>query len=92
MKTEKLLKKMRALELTHFSEQSAFVQISDISALCDMVEGAVPAIDLLQVRLERGEHLAQQDNSWCLFDDEGNGQASGKNLRDLLLNLIWMDC
>lgn len=52
----------------------------------------IPALDLLQARLERGEYLAKQDGEWHLFDKGGEGVTSGKNLREILVNLIWMDC
>lgn len=52
----------------------------------------IPALDLLQARLERGEYLAKQDGEWHLFEPGGEGVASGKNLREILINLIWMDC
>ena len=86
-KTEKLLEKLREMEKTLNSSDA--MAISDAIVL---VENAVPAIDLLQDRLERREYLAQQDGQWHLFDSGGEGVTSGKTLRDILLNLIWIDC
>ena len=55
-------------------------------------EDLIPALDLLQVRLERGERLAKQDGLWWIFDGDGEGIVSGKNLRALLVNLMFIDC
>lgn len=59
---------------------------------CPYRKDFIPALDLLQVRLERGEYLKKQDGLWWIFDADGEGVTSGKDLRDILLNLIWMDC
>jgi len=91
-KREKLIKSMRQLEKEHAPNKYPPIRMSDISALCDLVEGAIPAIDLLQAHLEQGEYLRKQDGEWSLFDAEGDGVVSGKTLRDILLSLIWMDC
>jgi hypothetical protein len=88
---DKLLKRMRLLEIDHEPDGWPAVQMKDISKLCNLVENAVPSIDLLQARFERGQKLAMQDGKWHLFDKEGEGVTSGKTLRDILLNLIWMD-
>lgn len=68
------------------------IKRDNISALCDLVENAVPSIDLLQQRLERGEYLSKQDGKWWLFNKDGEGVICGNNIRDILLNLIWIDC
>lgn len=65
---------------------------TEIKRLRKIVKGLIPALDLLQTRLERGEYLAKQDGLWYLFDAKGEGVISGKNLRGLLINLIWLDC
>jgi len=52
----------------------------------------IPAIDLLEVRLERGEYLKKQDSIWLLFGAEGESIVSGKDLRELLVNLILTEC
>ena len=56
--------------------------------LTDDPKRVIPALALLQSRLERGEYLAQQDEEWWLFEESGEGIASGKTLNDLLANLI----
>ena len=52
----------------------------------------IPALDLLQARLERGEYLSKQDGLWWLFSKDGEGVTSGKDLRDVLIGLIFIDC
>lgn len=59
---------------------------------CPYRKNFIPALDSLQVRLERGEYLAKQDDLWHLFDKGGEGVTSGKDLKNILINLIWMDC
>ena len=90
--TVEMVKKLRLLEKNHKPSSNVSVKMEDISTLCYLVENAVPSIMLLQARLERGEYLAKQDGKWHVFDSKGEGVTSGKILRDILLNLIWMDC
>ncbi len=87
-----LLKNMRKLEVNHEPDDWPVVQMKDISALCDIIKNVVPAIDLLQARMERGEYLAQQDGEWFLFEPSGDSVVCGKTLRDILINLIFTDC
>ncbi len=68
-----------------------FVDTDDLSALCDAVESAIPALDLLQKRLENGCEIINQDGLWGLFDRRGEGITSGESLRSMLLNLMWLD-
>ena len=42
----------------------------------------------LQTYLEDGATLKQQDGQWWLFDSQGNGIECGKNLINLIYNLI----
>lgn len=91
-KTNQLIKRMRNLEINHDPDGWPAVQMKDITKLCDIIEGIIPALDLLEIRLERGEVLAKQDGCWWLFDAEGEGVVSGETLRNLLVNLIFMDC
>jgi hypothetical protein len=65
---------------------------AEIDRLRKIIKEIVPSLDLLQIRLERGEYMVTQDGEWHLFDVEGEGVVSGKNLRELLINLIWIDC
>lgn len=51
-----------------------------------------PSIELLETRLEQGCYLRKQYDHWYLFDKEGEVVASGERLRDIFVNLIWIDC
>ena len=93
MMKDELLKRRRSLETDYKSgiwleEETC----RDISALCDLVESAVPAIDLLEARLERGNYLKKLDGEWWLFVKNGEGVVNGKTLRDILISLIFLDC
>ena len=87
-----LISRMRGLEIDHGPDGWPAIQMKDISALCNLVENAIPSIDLLQSRLERGEYIKKQDGRWRLLDENEEGFISGESLRDILLNLIWTDC
>lgn len=87
-----MVKKLRLLEKDHKPSSNVSAKMEDISTLCHLVENAVPSVDLLQARLEAGCEIAHQDGTWHLFDKDGEGVTSGRSLRDILLNLIWMDC
>lgn len=58
----------------------------------NIFENTVASIDLLQTRMERGEYLVYQEGEWFLFEKSGSGVTNGKTLRELLINLIWIDC
>ena len=88
----KLLNKMRELTQQYENLDRVPIQMSDISGMCDLAENAVPSIDRLQDRLEQGCLLAKQDGRWWLFDPEGEGITGGETLRDVLINLIYLDC
>ena len=90
--TVEIVRKLRLLEKDHKPSGNVSVKMEDISTLCYLVENAVPSIVLLQNRLERGEHLAKQDDRWHLFDADGDGVTSGKTLREILISLIFIDC
>jgi len=64
----------------------------DISLLCDAVENAIPALDHLQKRLERQAYIAKQDGLWHLFAKSGDSITSGRTIREMLINLIFVDC
>lgn len=89
---DQLLSRMRAITQVHDPDELEFVRVQDISILCDLLENMVPAIDLLQARLEKGEYLEKQDGEWCLFEKDGEGVCRGKTLKDILVDLIFMDC
>ena len=88
---QKLIANMRRFQADHKPDGYPPVKMCDISILCDMVEEAVPAIDLLQKHLENGDKLRYQFGAWWLFDKAGNGGATGITIRRLLQNLVWLD-
>ena len=48
----------------------------------------IPALDLLQTRLEAGCELEEQDGQWCLFDVAGEYVAGGDTVREMIINLM----
>lgn len=52
----------------------------------------IPSLDRLQERMEGGCYLAKQDGKWWLFGPDGEGLVCGETLRDVLINLVWLDC
>ena len=90
--TNKLLARLRLLEKDHQPNGWPAVQMKDISTLCNMVENAIPALDLLQAHLDKGAYLSYHDNTWHLFRANGDGIVSGKNIRAILVELIFTEC
>lgn len=84
-----LISKMRQLEAEH--EPEGYPQMKDISALCDAVESAIPALDLLQARLSQGAKLEHQGGKWWLFDSDSDGICWGLTLRTMIISLIFVD-
>lgn len=68
------------------------IKTEDFLQLCDVIENAIPVLDRLQERLEAGCHIENQENRWILFDDDGESVCWGKNLREMLQELIFVDC
>lgn len=91
-KLELLIDSCRLLEKDHKPDGYPAIPMRDITMLCDAVEGAIPGLDRLQERLEKGATIIFQDNRWNLFDKQGNGICSGKTIQQMLLNLIFVDC
>lgn len=87
-----LLSRLRLLERDNVPGGLPAVQMRDISALCNAVEKAIPSLDLLQTRLEQGAKIEYQDEEWHLFEETGNGICRGKTVREMLMNLIFVDC
>ena len=92
MNTDELIKRMRSLKFNYGSDELVQVRMSDISALCDAVEGAIPALGLLQARFEAGATIERQTGRWHLFAANGNSITSGDTVRTMLMNLIFTDC
>lgn len=50
-----------------------------------------PVLDRLEERLNEGYYIVKQHGSWWLCSPEGERHCSGKTIRDMLVNLIFMD-
>ena len=85
------IKKIRKLEKLGKND-STIVKGEELSKICFIIENFIPAIDLLEKRLENGCEIVRQDKKWYLFDDEGEPITNGETLRDILINLIFLDC
>ncbi len=84
---------MRLLNADHEPNGYPTVRMQDINRLCDIIDNLIPALDLLQTRLRQGARIEFQDGKWWLFGkDAGPFVCSGNTVRDLLVNLIWLDC
>ena len=51
-----------------------------------------PVFDLLEQRLHEGCYISHQEDFWILFRDDGESVCHGKSIREMLVNLIFMDC
>ena len=51
----------------------------------------IPALDLLQTRLDAGCLITEQDSRWYLFDRDGETVTSGDTVREMIVNLIFTD-
>ena len=91
-KIELLIESCRVMEYDHAPDGYPAIQMRDVSMLCDAVENAIPSLDRLQDRLEAGSKISFQDSRWCLFDKEGEWICSGESIRQMLVNLIFVDC
>lgn len=87
-----LVSGFRVMEKYHGPENCITVQMKNISMLCDVIEEAIPALDLLQEYLLEGAHIVYQDGYWWLFDCNGEGIGYGDSLRQLLVSLIFRAC
>ena len=87
-----LIKRLRSHEKRCSPDDYPVVLMSDISKLCDAVESAIPALDLLQKRYEDGCDIQQHKKSgrFYLFKDM-DVITSGDTLRAMILNLMWLD-
>ena len=60
--------------------------------LASHIESNYPVLKILEDHLLAGACLANQDDRWCLFEDDGEEIANGKTLQELLENLIFSKC
>ena len=52
---------------------------------------SIPALDLLQARLEAECKIEYQDDMWCLFEKDGEYVTGGDTVREMIFNLIFID-
>jgi len=84
------INRVKILEKDHAPDAFPSVPMQDLSILRRAVERAVPSIDLLEARMKSGAVIKHQDGRWCLCD--GDIVCSGKTIREMLVNLIFVDC
>jgi hypothetical protein len=51
-----------------------------------------PVFDLLEARLLDGCYIGRVDKAWWLFDEDGEGICTGQSIRELMVNLIMVEC
>ena len=52
----------------------------------------IPALDLLQARLESGCKIKEDsDGTWCLFEKDGEYVTGGDTVREMIVNMIFTD-
>ena len=88
---QEVINDMRMLEKWHGPDEWLRVPLNYITSLCDAVEKAIPALGLLQTRLEHGAYIACDGNRWWLFDESGEGLCRGNTIRGMLIDLISVD-
>ncbi len=64
----------------------------DKKAMSSAMDTVMPALDLLENRLDNGCEMIRQDGEWCLFDDDGELVCRGASIRKFLIELIFTDC
>jgi len=87
----KLNKNIKAALDDYKSGKQTASETADIIFTVNTTE-FIPALDLLQSRLESGCEISFEDGRWCLFDNDGEGVTSGETVREMLVNLIFTDC
>ncbi len=63
----------------------------DKKAMSSAMDTVMPALDLLENWLDNGCEMIRQDGKWCLFDDDGELVCRGASIRELLIELIFVD-
>lgn len=91
-KIDLLIQSFRVLEKDHLPDGYPPIQMREVSMLCDAVEKVIPSLDRLQDRLEAGAIITFQDGRWRLLDAAKELVCSGKSIREMLVNLIFVDC
>jgi hypothetical protein len=90
---ETLLTSMQSLAEDHEPEGWPAVQTKDITALMELIDKSIPSLDLMEARLRAGQRIEVGSNDNIqLVGLDGSVEASGKTLRQLMMQLIWLDC
>ena len=89
---EQLVSSCREYEIDHEPDGWPAIQMRDVSALCDAVDSVVPGIDRLEDRLLAGCEITRQESRWYLHDRGGEYITSGDTLRQLIINVVFIDC
>lgn len=84
---KKIIQELEAYKDGSVSVYDAAKQIQSIA-----FKDAVSAFDLLQKRLEDGGYIVNHDGVWCLFDDGREYVSGGDTVREMIINLIFIDC
>lgn len=90
---ETLLASMRCLAEDHEPEGWPAVQMKDITALVKLVDQSIPSLDLMETRLRAGQRIEVGPKGEIqLVGLDDSVEASGDTLRQLMMQLIWLDC
>ena len=92
MAIDSLIESCRLLEKDHGPEGYPAIQMWQVSMLCNAIKQAIPSLDRLQERLEAGAKIVFQDGKWWLFDKDSEAICYGNSIREMLINLIFVDC
>lgn len=95
MTNDEFVASMRWLSVHHDPDDCPHVRMSEITMLCDLIDGAIPSLDLLQAHLRDGAEIYHAiDGKWMLLYQESPVRvvASGSTLRAMLINLIFLEC
>lgn len=63
-----------------------------MSEAADTIERMMPMLDILQERLSDECYIKLQAGRWYIFDGRGESVCSGESIREMLVNLIFVDC
>ena len=88
---DSLIKRLRQRGFS-WQHEDYFLLREALPVLAKHVEADYPVLRILEDHLLAGAYLANQDECWCLFGDDGEEIVSGETMQELLENLIWRDC
>ena len=87
-----IIDKVRTLELDHAPDGYPAITMDDCSKLATAAEKVVPALDILQEKIETGHVISHESNRFVLRSKDNEWYCSGKSIRELIVNLIFMEC